>query len=96
MDSEYLELVDLTALLKEGVESVFPGPVWVKAEISELNRKRNGHCYLELSQSEGGTVVAKVRATIWVSRWNYIDQCFKSVTGSQLGVGMEVLFMAYP
>lgn len=92
MDSEYLELVDLTALLKEGVESVFPGPVWVKAEILELNRKRNGHCYLELSQSEGGTVVAKVRATIWVSRWNYIDQCFKSVTGSQLGVGMEVLF----
>ena len=77
MDSEYMELVDLTALLKEGIESVVPGIIWVKAEISELNLKRNGHCYLELSQTEGGTVVAKVRATIWASRWNYIDQYFK-------------------
>ena len=92
MDSEYLELVDLTALLKDGIESVFPGLVWVKAEISELNLKRNGHCYLELSQSGGGVVLAKVRATIWASRWNYINQYFKSVTGSPLGVGMEVLF----
>ncbi len=94
MDSEYLELVELTALLKDEIESVFPGLVWVKAEISELNLKRNGHCYLELSQSEGGVVVAKVRATIWASRWNYIDQYFKSVTGSSLGVGMEVLLSA--
>ena len=94
MDSEYMELVDLTALLKEGIESVVPGIIWVKAEISELNQKRNGHCYLELSQSEGGAVLAKVRATIWASRWNYIDQYFKSVTGSSLGVGMEVLFRA--
>ncbi|MBR5175484.1 MAG: exodeoxyribonuclease VII large subunit [Bacteroidales bacterium] len=94
MDSEYLELVELTALLKDEMESVFPGLVWVKAEISELNLKRNGHCYLELSQSEGGVVVAKVRATIWASRWNYIDQYFKSVTGSSLGVGMEVLLSA--
>ena len=68
MDSEYIELVDLTALLKEGIESVVPGIIWVKAEISELNQKRNGHCYLELSQSEGGAVMAKVRATIWASR----------------------------
>jgi len=94
MDSEYLELVELTALLKDEIESVFPGLVWVKAEISELNLKRNGHCYLELSQSEGGVVVAKIRATIWASRWNYIDQYFKSVTGSSLGVGMEVLLSA--
>ena len=77
MDSEYIELVDLTALLKEGIESVVPGIIWVKAEISELNQKRNGHCYLELSQSEGGAVLAKVRATIWALRWNYIDQYFK-------------------
>ncbi|MBR1926510.1 MAG: exodeoxyribonuclease VII large subunit [Bacteroidales bacterium] len=85
-------MVDLTALLKDGIESVVPGLVWVKAEISELNLRRNGHCYLELSQSGAGVVLAKVRATIWASRWNYIDQCFKGVTGSSLGVGMEVLF----
>ena len=91
MEKEYMELVDLAALIKEGVEDVIPGRVWVRAEISELNHKRNGHCYLELSQSDGGAVVAKVRATIWLSRWNYIDTLFRSVTGSSLAVGMEVL-----
>lgn len=94
MDSEYMELVDLAELLKEEVEAGFPGPVWVKAEISGLSLKRNGHCYIDLSQSVRGTVVAKVRATVWASRWNYIDQYFKSVTGSPLDVGMEVLFRA--
>ena len=94
MEKEYMELADLAALLKEGVESVFPGRVWVKAEISELNLKRNGHCYLELSQNEGGSVVAKVRGTIWASRWNFVDQYFRSVTGSSLAVGMEILFKA--
>ena len=57
MEKEYMELVDLAALIKEGVEDVIPGRVWVRAEISELNHKRNGHCYLELSQSDGGAVV---------------------------------------
>jgi len=94
MESEYLELADLTALLKDEIEEVFPGPVWVKAEISGISHKQNGHCYMDLSQSDRGVVVAKVKATIWASRWNYVDQYFRSVTGSSLDVGMEVLFRA--
>ena len=91
---DYIELVDLAALLKDGIEDVFPDLVWVKAEISSLSRKQNGHCYLDLSQSGGGVVLAKVRGTIWASRWNYIDQYFRSVTGSSIEVGMEILFRA--
>ncbi|MBR5660927.1 MAG: exodeoxyribonuclease VII large subunit [Bacteroidales bacterium] len=94
MDLEYLELSELTALLRDEVETSFPAPVWVKAEISSLSHKQNGHCYLELSQSERGVVVAKVRATIWAARWNYVNQYFKAVTGSSLDVGMDVLFRA--
>ena len=94
MEMEYIELTGLTDLLKTCLEEVFPDRIWVKAEIGGLSRKQNGHCYLELSQSESGMVVAKVRATIWASRWNYIDQYFKSVTGSSLDVGMEILARA--
>ena len=94
MEMEYMELAELAYLVKEGVESVFPGMVWVRAEVSGLSRKQNGHCYLDLSQSDGKSVVAKVRGTIWASRWNYIDQYFKSVTGSSIDVGMEILFRA--
>ncbi len=94
MEKEYIELTDLSALLKEGIEDMFPGLVWVRAEISGLNRKQNGHCYLDLSQSGRGGVIAKVRGTIWATRWNYIDMYFKSITGSSLDVGMEVLVRA--
>ena len=94
MEKEYIELVDLAALLKDGIESVCPAPVWVKAEISGLSRKQNGHCYLDLSQSGGGVILAKVRGTIWASRWNYVDQYFRSVTGTSMAVGMEILFRA--
>ena len=94
MEKEYIELVELADLLKTCVEDVFPGRVWVKAEVSGMSRKQNGHCYLDLSQTENGVVVAKVRGTIWASVWNLVDQYFKSVTGSSLDVGMEVLVRA--
>lgn len=91
MEMEYVDLARLMALLKAGVEDVFPDRVWVRAEIASLNRKQNGHCYLELSQSEGGMVVSKAKATIWASRWPWIDSCFREVTGSPLAPGMEIL-----
>lgn len=94
MEKEYIELAELADLLKTCVEDVFPGRVWVKAEVSGMSRKQNGHCYLDLSQTENGVVVAKVRGTIWASVWNMVDQYFKSVTGSSLDVGMEVLVRA--
>ena len=58
MEKKYIDLFTLQARLKSVVEGLFPQRLWVKAEISNLSRKQNGHCYLELSQSEGGGVVA--------------------------------------
>ncbi len=91
MEKKYYDLFDLQASLKSEVESSFPDKIWIKAEISGISRKPNGHCYLELSQSERGSLVARSRAVIWSSRFNYIDQYFKSVTGSSLDAGMEIL-----
>ena len=92
MQKEYIDLFTLQSRLKAGVESIFPSRVWVKAEISSLGVKANGHCYMEICESDpGGTIVAKSRAVIWASRFNYIDQYFKSMTGSPLAEGMEIL-----
>ncbi|MCQ2162016.1 MAG: exodeoxyribonuclease VII large subunit [Bacteroidales bacterium] len=91
MQKNHMDLLALQARLKMGIESMFPDRVWVKAEISSISRRQNGHCYLELCQNESGTVAAKARAVIWASRWNYIDQYFRSVTGSSLDSGMEIL-----
>jgi len=91
MEKNYMDLYTLQAQLKMGLEGLFPDRIWVKAEISSLSRKANGHCYMDLCQSDRGGLVAKSRAVIWASRFNYIDQYFKSVTGSSLEAGMEIL-----
>lgn len=91
MDDNYIDLTALLAKLKRSVEASFPDRLWVRAEVSSLNYRQNGHCYLELSQSAGGQVVSKARATIWASRWPYIQQRFIGVTGSPIAVGMDIL-----
>ena len=91
MERSYIDLYTLQARVKTGMEALFPDRIWVKAEIAGLSRKPNGHCYLELSQSGPGGLVAKSRAVIWASRIGYVDTYFKSVTGASLDVGMEIL-----
>lgn len=91
MDRDYLDLCELQRLLREGIESFFPDRLWVKAEISSVQVKTNGHCYLELCSSEGGRVVAKAKAVIWRSRYQAVAAYFEEVTGSSLAAGMEVL-----
>lgn len=46
---------------------------------------------MELSQSDGTGLVAKVNAIIWSSRYRFIAPYFESVTGSPLQEGMSVL-----
>ena len=89
--ASYIDLKTLQKIIKEGVEDALPDSVWVKAEISSMNVNANGHCYLELCQTEGGALKAKVRAAIWKSRYQLISRMFREVTGIPLSAGQEVL-----
>jgi len=91
MEREFVDLLTLQTMMKEGLEDLFPDRLWVKAEISSLNVKSNGHCYLELSQSDAGRLLAKVKAVIWRSRFALLDSYFKAETGSGFQAGMSVL-----
>lgn len=91
MDKEFIDLYALQALMKEGIESLFPGRVWVKAEISSVNVKTNGHCYLELSQNDESGTIAKAKAVIWRSKYYQINSFLVAATGSSLKVGMSLL-----
>lgn len=87
----HIDLVTLQSAVSSAVADAFPESVWVKAEIASISVKSNGHCYLELSQSENGVVVAKARAAIWKSRYVRIAKDFYDATGSVLAAGMEIL-----
>lgn len=93
-EAEYIDLYALQHAIKDSLEADLPDYVWLRAEIASCSVKANGHCYLELSQSEDGEVVAKARATIWRNRYQILSQYFESVTGARLAAGMEVMLQA--
>ena len=91
MERKYLELSTLMGAVKESVQEAFPDRLWVKAEIASLSPRANGHCYLSLTESRGGKVVAESRAMIW--KWHYpqLKACFEETTGESLKAGITVL-----
>ena len=92
MEEDYLELLELQTLIREGIEDALPGSVRVRAEIASLQRRTNGHCYLELCESGPHGPVAKVRAVIWRSSWEPIAAKFSKATGESLHEGLSLIF----
>ena len=91
MEKEYIDLFELQSRLKQGIESLFPKRLWIKAEVSAVKARNGGHCYLELSQSDSSGLVAKSSAIIWSSKYRFIAPYFESVTGSPIREGMVIL-----
>lgn len=91
MEKQYIDLFELQSRLKQGIESLFPKRVWIKAEVSAVKARSGGHCYLELSQSDARGLVAKASAIIWSSKFRFIAPYFESVTGSPIREGMVIL-----
>lgn len=91
---EYLDLVTLQNAIKEGLNDLFPESVWVMAEIAAVQTRMNGHCYLDLVQSENGRQLAKVKAVIWKSMYPMLRGFFKTATGKELEVGQQILVKA--
>ncbi|GAB6034329.1 exodeoxyribonuclease VII large subunit [Galenea microaerophila] len=89
--------ISLSALMHQ-VQTVlrggFPGAVWVKAEIANINERR-GHYYLELVETnENGQQLASTRAMMWANTAQALLTQFQSETGSQLQVGQNILLLA--
>lgn len=91
MEKDYVDLLELQTMLKESIEEAFPERFWVKAEISSLSPRANGHCYLSLVQSDKGKIIAECKAMIW--KWNYLQlkAYFEQETSQELKAGLTVL-----
>ena len=91
MEKDYFDLETLLTALRDVVEESFPERVWVKAEVASVSVKAGGHCYLELSQSEGGSLIARARAVIWRSSYVMLSEYFRTATGGVLRPGISIL-----
>lgn len=91
MEKDYVDLLELQTMLKESIEEAFPERFWLKAEISSLSPRANGHCYLSLVQSDKGKIIAECKAMIW--KWNYLQlkAYFEQETSQELKAGLTVL-----
>lgn len=96
MNEQQLTLSELQFQVKRSLEDTFAFPVWVIAEISEMNVNRSGHCYLDLVETESGTdsVIARCRATIWSYTFRMLKPYFETTTGQSFAEGLKVLLQA--
>lgn len=96
MNDQQHSLFELQRQVKNSLEEIFSGPVWVKAEISEMTVNRSGHCYLDLVETEQGsdTVIARCRATIWSYTFRMLRPYFETTTGQSFSEGLNVLLQA--
>ncbi len=91
-----LTLLELNKTIRLTLEEKFDAPVWIIAEINNINLHRSGHCYLELIQKakDSDKIVAQARATIWATQFRFISSYFQSVTNKPLEKGINVLVKA--
>ncbi len=89
-------LTELQGLIRDRIYEALPGSFWVIAEIAEMKVQTAGHCYLELTGSDtpGGRVTARARATIWASKYRSLSIFFNASTGIPLRAGITILFKA--
>jgi len=96
MSIESVSLSQLVSDIKITLQSRYELPVWVVAEISEMNLNRTGHCYLELIEKDSlsDKIIAKSRATIWAFTFRTLKAYFETTTGETLRGGLKVLVRA--
>jgi exodeoxyribonuclease VII large subunit len=93
MENQALSLHQLLGQIKTVLKNTLPNAYWVIAEISELKVNYSGHCYLELieKESEGESIKAKARATIWASVFRMLQPYFETTTKIRLTAGIKVM-----
>jgi exodeoxyribonuclease VII large subunit len=91
-----ISLTELQGLIRDKIYEALPGSFWVVAEIAEMKVQSAGHCYLELTGSDtpGGRVTARARATLWASKYRSLSTFFNASTGIPLRAGITILFKA--
>lgn len=93
---EKISLAELQGLIRDKIYEALPDAFWVVAEIAEMKIHSAGHCYLELTGSDtpGGRITAKARATIWSTKFRSLNTFFTASTGIPIRQGISILCKA--
>lgn len=93
MIPQQISLLQLNKQIKDTLEQKFNRPLWVVAEIAQIQENSSGHCYLELIEKDTNSnqVLARNRATIWAWQYRNLKPFFEQNTQQRLCAGLKVL-----
>lgn len=90
---KFYSLSELSRSLTMQIEKTYSAKYWIVAEISKLNYyPQSGHCYPQLVEKKNGKIVADMKGMIYRQSFQHIKEQFLTVTGKELGDGMQILF----
>ncbi len=94
-DHPVYTLSEIAMSIHRVVERTYPQPYFIKAEVLKLNfYPHSGHCYPELVEKDGNTIKAEMRAVIWASNYQRINDRFQQITGESLKENISILCLA--
>lgn len=87
-----LSLFELNSLVRNVLQQTLDDEYWVEAEIADARLAQNGHFYLEFIQkdTDGNSLLAKARATMWARSYHMLVPLFERATGERLRAGLKV------
>jgi exodeoxyribonuclease VII large subunit len=83
---------ELNQAISASVVSGFPRPVWVRGEIQQLVKSKNGHTYFELVEKDGNRdrVRAVVRVVLFRDSRAAVNRTLRETPGVRVTEGVEV------
>lgn len=88
---------ELTGAVRLALEHAFPGEVWVRGEIADLNRAKSGHVYFSLIEPNelGRGAAAQLPVTLLADRKYVVNQILKRAGGGvRMTDGVEIRLRA--
>lgn len=88
-------LSEISKSLQSVINKTYTKAYYIKAEIMKLNvYPHTGHCYPELVEKEGNKICAQMRAVIWKTQFESINEKFVRITGEKLKDSISILCLA--
>ncbi len=95
-DRKVFSLREVSLSIQKTISERYQSSYWIKTEINKLNYyPHSGHCYPDLLEKEGSTILAQFRANLWKSDYQKINSKFIKILKEPLKDGISVLLCAY-
>ncbi|MCQ2264452.1 MAG: exodeoxyribonuclease VII large subunit [Bacteroidales bacterium] len=95
IDKPVYSLSEISKSIKSIINKTYTRAYYIKAELLKLNAyPHSGHCFPELVEKEGDKIITQMRAVIWKTQVEAINEKFVKITGEKLKDNINILCLA--